>query len=82
MEYIASKDVWCEEVKLPMAVHAFVCRKNGQLFMIVNSDLSDEAKKEAIEHELDHIDQNDLYSEEDAALIEGKRNVYKKASKR
>lgn len=65
-----------------MAVHAFVCRKNGQLFMIVNSDLSDEAKKEAIEHELDHIDQNDLYSEEDAALIEGKRNVYKKASKR
>lgn len=82
MEYIAAKDVWCDEAKLPMAVHAFVCRKNGQIFMIVNSALSDEAKKEAIEHELDHIEENDLYSEEDATLIEEKRNVHKKAPKR
>ena len=73
MEYIAEKDVWCEEAKLPMAVHSFVCRKNGQIFMIVNSELSDEAKKEAIEHELDHIEENDLSSEEPAVEIERRR---------
>ena len=63
MEYLIRQDVWCAEVQMPMSVHSFVCRKNGLIFLIVNANLSDEAKKKAIDHEMDHIDQGDLYSE-------------------
>ena len=70
MEYLIREDVWCVETPMPLTVHGFVCRKSGQIYMIINSDLSDEAKKEAIRHELDHIDGGDLYSEEDAVVIE------------
>ena len=83
VEYYAEKDIWIEEKRLPMSVHGFVCRKNGQTFMVINSDLSDEAKQEAFNHELDHIEHDDLYSEEDAVSIESRRekeNAYHRDS--
>ena len=67
-----------------MSVHGFVCRKNGLTFMIINSDLSDEAKREAFDHEIDHIDNDDLYSDEDAVYIESRReneNAYHRDSR-
>lgn len=72
MEYIAEKDIWCEEKRMPMSVHGFVCRKFGERFMVINADLSDEAKAEAIRHEFDHIDNDDLYSDETAIEIESR----------
>ena len=73
MEYIAEKDLWCVETKLPMTIHGFVCRKSGVLYMFINSELSPEAKEEAIEHELDHIEHGDLFSEENAFDIENSK---------
>lgn len=70
MEYIADKDIWYAEEKMPLSVHGFVCRKCGQVFMVINADLSEEAKRDAIRHELDHIDNGDLFKEEDATEIE------------
>lgn len=70
MEYIADKDIWCEERKMPLSVHGFVCRKNGHVFMIINADLSEEAKREAIKHEFEHLRKDDLFSEENATEIE------------
>ena len=70
MEYIADKDIWYAEEKMPLSVHGFVCRKGGQVFMVINADLSEEAKRDAIRHELDHIDNGDLFKEEDATRIE------------
>ena len=82
MEYLTREDVWCAEVPMPMSVHSFVCRKGGLIFLIVNADLSDEAKEEAIRHEFDHLEHEDLYSEEDAAVIERERDVHEAESVR
>lgn len=80
MEYLAREDVWYAELPMPMSVHSFVCRKGGLIFLIVNSNLSDDAKRDALEHEFDHIDSGDLFSDEDAAEIERKRKgVHEKA---
>lgn len=69
---MAKKDIWCAETPLPMTIHGFVCRRFGIIYMFINSLLSPAAKKEAIEHEFEHIDNNDLYSDEYAIVIEGK----------
>lgn len=72
MEYLAEKDVWCVKTPMPMTVHGFCCRKAGVIYMFINSQLSPKAEEEAIEHEFEHIDNGDLYSEEEAAEIERK----------
>lgn len=70
MEYLPEKDVWIKETKMPLSVHGFVCRKCGQIYLFVNADLSDEAKRETLDHEFEHIDNDDLFSEEEAVTIE------------
>ena len=75
MEYLAKKDVWCIEIHLPMAIHGFVCWKQETNYMFINANLSPEAKEEAIEHEFDHIDSGDLFSDEDASVIEERKQV-------
>ena len=70
MEYLPRYDVWCIEERLPLSVHGFVCRRNGQTFMVINSDLSEETKRETIQHEMDHLNGDDLFREESATEIE------------
>ena len=65
---------------MPMAVHSFVCRKGGITFMIVNADLSEEAKRKAVEHEFEHIDRGDLYSDEDAVEMEKRNALHEEAA--
>lgn len=69
-EYVAGLDVCITQERLPMTVKAFckVCR--GQKCIILNQDLSDEKKYEAVEHELQHLANNDLDSPVAVAQIE------------
>ena len=64
---------------MPMAVHSFVCRKDGITFLFVNADLSEEAKRKAVEHEFEHIDRGDLYSDEDAVEMEKRNALHEEA---
>lgn len=61
-EYVPSLDVWITQEKMPMRVRAF-CKRLAEVNCIVlNQDLSDEKKYEAVEHELQHLANNDLDS--------------------
>lgn len=70
MEYNPKYDFWLIETRLPLSVHGFVCRKNGQTYMVINADLSEETKRETVQHEIDHIENGDLYCDEPATEIE------------
>ena len=70
MEYNTKYDFWLIETRLPMSVHGFVCRRNGQTYMVINADLSEETKRETVDHEMDHIEHGDLYREDPATQIE------------
>lgn len=70
MEYNPKYDFWLIETRLPLSVHGFVCRKNGQTYMFINADLSEETKRETVRHEMDHIENGDLYRDEPATEIE------------
>ncbi len=61
-EYVPLLDVWITQEKMPMRVRAF-CKRLAEVNCIVlNQDLSDEKKYEAVEHELQHLANNDLDS--------------------
>lgn len=61
-EYVPWLDVWITQEKMPMRVRAF-CKRLAEVNCIVlNQDLSDEKKYEAVEHELQHLANNDLDS--------------------
>lgn len=61
-EYVPLLDVWITQEKMPMRVRAF-CKRLAEVNCIVlNQDLSDENKYEAVEHELQHLANNDLDS--------------------
>ena len=61
-EYGPLLDVWITQEKMPMRVRAF-CKRLAEVNCIVlNQDLSDEKKYEAVEHELQHLANNDLDS--------------------
>ena len=61
-EYVPLLDVWITQEKMPMRVRA-ICKRLAEVNCIVlNQDLSDEKKYEAVEHELQHLANNDLDS--------------------
>ena len=50
-------DVYIQEVRLPMRVKALtIDMPDGTYTVLVNADLADEVKREARQHELDHIE--------------------------
>ena len=64
--------IFIRETKMPLTIRAFtVPDENGDYNIYINSDLSDEAKKSALEHEKRHIENNDFESDELARKIEG-----------
>ena len=69
-EYVQWLDVWITQEKMPMRVRAF-CKRLAEVNCIVlNQDLSDEKKYEAIEHELQHLVNNDLENPAGVVQIE------------
>lgn len=63
--------IYIREMKMPLTIRAFtVPDENGDFNIYINSDLSDEAKEEALKHEKLHIENNDFSSDELARKIE------------
>ena len=63
--------IFIREMKMPLTIRAFtVPDENGDFNIYINSDLSDEAKEEALKHEKLHIENNDFSSDELARKIE------------
>lgn len=62
-EYVAAYDIWLSEEKMPMQVRAFCKCLNNDNCVVLNQDLSDERKMEAVAHELLHFRRSDLSSE-------------------
>lgn len=69
-EYVPWLDVWITQEKMPMRVRAFCKRFSEVNCIVLNQDLSDEKKYEAVEHELLHLVRGDLESEAPVAQIE------------
>lgn len=59
-EYVAAYDIWLSEEKMPMRVRAFCKSLNDENCVVLNQDLSDERKMEAVAHEVLHFKRNDL----------------------
>jgi Zn-dependent peptidase ImmA (M78 family) len=55
---------------MPMRVKAFCKLVDNEDCVVLNQDLSDERKFEAIEHEILHFTRNDLFSDSSVAEIE------------
>lgn len=72
MVYDAKNDVFvsvCEE--LPNRVKGLITvDRNGNQFILINSNLSDEMKAETLKHEMLHLVRDDLYSDKSAEDIE------------
>ncbi len=65
--------IFIREMKMPLTIRAFtVPDENGDYNIYINSDLSDEAKAEALEHEKKHIENDDFTSDDLARKIEKK----------
>ena len=69
-EYLSRLDVWITQEKMPLRVREF-CKRIAEVnCIVINQDLSDEKKYEAVEHELQHLANNDLDSPVAVAQIE------------
>lgn len=69
--------IFLREWKMPMTIKAFVLPDaDGNYNIYVNQDLSDEAKDEAIEHEMFHIRNGDCYRQ-DETLEEIEKRAHK-----
>lgn len=60
---------------LPDTVHGVLCGSGPGYIILINAGLSPAGRRGAIEHELDHIYNNDLYSAETVAEIEQRQHV-------
>lgn len=59
------------EIKMPLTIRAFTLPDaNGEYNIYINIDLSDEAKKKSLAHEIKHIKRNDFNKDIPARLIE------------
>lgn len=66
-------DYFVRLIPLPWGVHGFVTPNDDDTYSIyINSLLPEALQRAALEHELRHILNGDLYSEEPAAVIEGR----------
>ena len=59
------------EIKMPLTIRGFtIPDENGDFNIYINCDLSEEAKKRSLKHELTHIKDNHFCSPLYARLIE------------
>lgn len=61
------------EEKMPYTVKALVSAHDDEYTICLNQDLSDQAKEEAVKHEMQHIQNNDLHMEGSAVEKERKQ---------
>ena len=65
--------IFIREMKMPLTIRAFtVPDANGDYNIYLNNNLSDEAKQKSLNHEREHIENNDFTSSELARVLERK----------
>lgn len=69
-EYLPREDCRITICKLPPHVKGLCTVKGADELILINEDLSEEAKLAAFTHELRHLRRGDLYSEEPLEEIE------------
>lgn len=70
-EYLPREDCRITVCKLPPHVKGLCTVKGTEEIILINQDLSDEAKLAAFAHELRHLRRGDLYSDRPVEEIEG-----------
>lgn len=70
-EYLPKDDVWVTQTKLPPRVRAFCKRKGFDECAVVNEELDDFVKREAVKHEIRHIKCGDIDKSEHIDCLEG-----------
>jgi hypothetical protein len=64
-------DIYYREEHMPCRIRAYVAEDvEGDYTVVVNDYLSDEALQRAVRHELAHIGNSDLHSEEYFSVLE------------
>lgn len=69
-EYLPREDCRITVCKLPPHVKGLCTVKGTEEIILINEDLSDEAKARTLQHELKHLQRNDLYREAPIEEIE------------
>lgn len=69
-EYLPREDCRVTVCKLPPHVKGLCTVKGTEEIILINEDLSEEAKLTAFLHELRHLRRGDLYSDEPVIIIE------------
>lgn len=69
-EYLPREDCRVTICKLPPHVKGLCTVKGTEELILINEDLSDDAKLEVLAHELRHLQRGDLYNEEPVSSIE------------
>ena len=57
-------------VPLPPRIKSFICERNGYVTICINESLSPDARRRAYEHEMYHLEHDDLHSDLPTGLIE------------
>lgn len=63
-------DLHFKSFPMPQKVKGFLKNNDGNFLIVVNSNISQEAQKKAIEHEVNHLVRDDLYSDDELSEIE------------
>lgn len=64
-------EIFIREIKIPLSIRAFTTKDyNGDYNIYINTDLSEDAKKSALQHEQIHVRRGDFYSNELATVLE------------
>ena len=69
-EYLPREDCRITVCKLPPHVKGLCTVKGTEEIILINEDLSDEAKTRTLQHELRHLQRNDLHREAPIEEIE------------
>lgn len=70
LEYLEKEDVYVTYVKMPMRIKGFCKNVNGAMCAVINSDLAPDVLIKTVKHELNHINKDDLQSDQTVKDIE------------
>ena len=69
-EYLVNEGVYVNVVPLPGRVKGLIKAVPDGELILINEDLSDKAKQEALDHELRHLGRDDLYNGQPVQEVE------------
>lgn len=65
------EEIFIREIEMPLSIKAFTTiDQNGDYNVFINANLSEEAKRLALQHEKIHISRGDFYSCKSATELE------------